>query len=465
MVYIHGAGDLGVGNASTIPLMLRSGPPEEINEDSFPTQVTVNGKAFGFVMIGPQWMAQPSVTDVNTLINFCIANYHVDTTRIYLTGLSMGGGVTWLYAGNQAAYANRLAAIVPVCGDVTPDLGRARIIAASNLPVWATHNNNDPEVPAAYTEEEIAYINEPPAPVPPAMETIFNNDVHDAWTATYSPTLSVNNMNIYEWMLQYTRLSATGNNPPVVTVGAVQSITHPTSTAILTGSATDSLGTITSHVWTFVSGPNTPAIDLPTSYTTAVSGLTVAGTYIFSLSVTDNRKSDRGHQRPDHRLPAADGSKPAYQRQPLRLQQSLCEQRMRERLECWQRQPQSANFNYTTGSPSKLSAVLSASTAVADNGPNYVTVTMCPEQVARYASYYSGSGGRTLTINGLDSTKLYRLDFYATRNNPQQTTTFATAGTSVTISTRNSGRLPRNDRQSHPGQRQDRSYHDPQPIL
>ena len=436
MVYIHGAGDLGVGNASTIPLMLRSGPPEEINEDSFPTQVTVNGKAFGFVMIGPQWMAQPSVTDVNTLINFCIANYHVDTTRIYLTGLSMGGGVTWLYAGNQAAYANRLAAIVPVCGDVTPDLGRARIIAASNLPVWATHNNNDPEVPAAYTEEEIAYINEPPAPVPPAMETIFNNDVHDAWTATYSPTLSVNNMNIYEWMLQYTRLSATGNNPPVVTVGAVQSITNPTSTAILTGSATDSLGTITSHVWTFVSGPNTPAIDSPTSYTTAVSGLTVAGTYIFSLSVTDNRNLTVATNAQITVFPPPTGPNQLINVSLYGFSNPYVNSAWND-WNVGSGSLSSANFNYTTGSPSKLSAVLSASTAVADNGPNYVTVTMCPEQVARYASYYSGSGGRTLTINGLDSTKLYRLDFYATRNNPQQTTTFATAGTSVTISTNN----------------------------
>jgi hypothetical protein len=62
---------------------------------------------------------------------------------------------------------------------------------------------------------------------------------------------------------------------------------------------------------------------------------------------------------------------------------------------------------------------------------------MCPQQAARYPSYYSGSGGRTLTLTGLDSSKLYRIDLYASRNNPNQTTTFSTGGASVTISTSN----------------------------
>ena len=406
----------------------------EISSGVFPDPVIVNGKSFGLIVIDPQFMIQPTVTDVNTVINYAIANYHVDTTRIYLTGLSMGGGVTWTYAGNQPAYANRLAAIVPVCGDVTPDLGRARIIAASNLPVWATHNDQDPEVPAAYTEQEIADINEPPAPVPPAIMTIFHNNVHDAWTATYTPTLSVNDMNIYRWMLQYTRLSVTGNNPPVVTVGATQSITNPASTSTLTGSATDSLGTITSHVWTFVSGPTTPTIASPTSYSTAVSGLTVAGTYIFSLSVTDNRNLTVATNTQITVFPPPTGPN-----QLINVSlYSFSNPYVNSAWNDWNvgsGSLSSAKFNYTNGNPSNLSAVLSAQTAVADNGTNYVTVTMCPEQVARYASYYSGSGGRTLTINGLDSTKLYRLDFYATRVNPQQTTTFATAGTSVTVST------------------------------
>lgn len=435
MVYMHGAGDLGAGTPSTLPLMLRSGPPEEINEDSFPTEVTVNGDTFGFIMIGPQWTVQPTPANVNAVINYAIANYHVDTTRIYLTGLSMGGGVTWLYAGNQPAYANRLAAIVPVCGDANPDSIRGRIIAAANLPVWATHNNNDPLVPDTWTIQQVAWINDPPAPVPPALLTIFNNNVHDAWTATYSPTLKVNNMNIYQWMLQYTRLSTNSNNPPVVTVGAPQSISLPVSTATLTGSAKDSLGAITAHNWTFVSGPTVPVIDTSTNYNTGVTGLSAAGVYIFTLSVTDSRHLTVSANAQITVFPPPTGGQQLINVSLYGFSNPYVNSAWND----WNVSSSltSAKFNYSTGAPSNLSATLSAQTGVADNGTNYVTVTMCPQQVARYASYYSGSGGRTLTISGVDSTKLYRLDFYATRSNPNQTTIFATPGTSVTISTNN----------------------------
>ena len=147
MVYIHGAGDYGYGTPTDMKLILRSGPPRVMSLGEFPESFTVNGKSFGFIMISPQFYQQPSVSDIDSVIDFCIATYKVDLSRIYLTGLSMGGGVTWDYAGTQAANANRLAGIVPVAGDIFPDSLRGRIMAASNLPVWATHNSGDPRGP------------------------------------------------------------------------------------------------------------------------------------------------------------------------------------------------------------------------------------------------------------------------------------------------------------------------------
>ena len=433
LIHIIGAGDLGNGTPSTITLLQRSGPVEEIVNGVFPDPVVVNGKSFGLIVIDPQFMIQPTVADVTATINFAIANYHVDTTRIYLTGLSMGGGTTWLYSGSSLNNANRLAAIVPVCGDITPDLNRCRVIAASNLPVWATHNDQDPLVPVQYTQQEIAYINQPPAPIPPAMLTIFHNNTHDAWTATYSPTLSVNSMNIYQWMLQYTRLTSTSNVVPVVTVGPTQSITLPTSTATLTGNAADSIGTITSHVWTFVSGPTTPVIANPSSYTTTVSGLTASGVYLFNLSASDSRNLTVFATAQINVIPP-----PTVGNRLLNVQlYGNNDPYVNTAWNNWNVAStlSSPKLNYSDGTPSNLSAVLSAQTAVADNGTNYVTVTMCPPKVGRYASYYSNSGGRTLTISGLDSTKVYRLDLFATRYNPNLTTIFATAGRSMTIPT------------------------------
>src|SRR5579871_4359058 len=77
------------------------------------------------------------------------------------------------------------------------------------------------------------------------------------------------------------------NQPPVANAGSNQTITLPTSSVTLTGSATDATGTISSYAWTEVSGPNTVTIANATSTSTSVSGL-IAGTYVFQLKATDN---------------------------------------------------------------------------------------------------------------------------------------------------------------------------------
>ena len=71
--------------------------------------------------------------------------------------------------------------------------------------------------------------------------------------------------------------------PATVTAsaGTNQSITLPTSSVTLSG--TGSTGTITSYIWTEVSGPSA-SIATPANATTSVTGLT-AGSYVFQLSV------------------------------------------------------------------------------------------------------------------------------------------------------------------------------------
>jgi hypothetical protein len=284
MVYIHGAGDYGYGTPTDMKLVLRSGPLRVMSLGQFPDSFTVSGKSFRFIVIAPQFYWQPSVNDIDSVIDFCIATYKVDLSRIYLTGLSMGGGMTWEYAGNKAAFANRLAAILPICGYALPDSLRGRIIAASNLPVWTTHNNLDPVAPVQWSIQQVAWVNDAPAPNPLAMLTILDSASHDAWTRTYNPTFTVNNMNVYQWMLSHSR----ANQPPVVGVGRTQYITLPACTATVSGSASISPGAITSHVWTFVSGPRVPVIANPSYNVTNVSGLTATGVYVFKFSATDN---------------------------------------------------------------------------------------------------------------------------------------------------------------------------------
>jgi PKD domain/Polysaccharide lyase len=76
------------------------------------------------------------------------------------------------------------------------------------------------------------------------------------------------------------------NQLPVITIGSAQTITLPTSSVNLTGSATDADGTIASYLWTKVSGTG-GTISNPNSASTSVTGLT-AGAYVFNLKATDN---------------------------------------------------------------------------------------------------------------------------------------------------------------------------------
>lgn len=75
---------------------------------------------------------------------------------------------------------------------------------------------------------------------------------------------------------------------PVVNAGASQAITLPNNVVTLTGTATAAVDkSIASYMWTQTSGP-TSVISTPTSATTLVSGLNTVGTYVFTLTATDN---------------------------------------------------------------------------------------------------------------------------------------------------------------------------------
>jgi predicted peptidase len=174
-----------------------------INYGLWPNSFTVNGQTHKFIVISPQFVDWPSSWDIDGIINYCVQNYKVNVNRIYLTGLSMGGGVTWNYASENSTFANRLAAIVPICGASWPDMTRSRIMAGANLPVWATHNDQDPIAPLFYTVDYVNQINMAPSPTPLAKKTIFVSGSHDAWSTTYSLSFRENGMNVYEWMLQY----------------------------------------------------------------------------------------------------------------------------------------------------------------------------------------------------------------------------------------------------------------------
>jgi hypothetical protein len=289
IIFLHGLGELGNGN-SDLGKLLNSGLCKVIQQGQFPVSFSVNNQAHKVIVISPQWVKWPKPVDVDGVVNYIVSNYRVNQKKIYVTGLSMGGGATWEYVGDVALYNKRIAAVVPICGASWPDVGRSNRIADALLPVWATHNNGDPTAPVSYTNTYIQNIlnRKPNAPV---KKTIFSSTSHDAWTKTYDPSYRENGKNIYEWMLQYESGGTATNQPPVSRAGSDLSITLPTNSVTLDGRASsDPDGTIASYLWTKISGPTQFTFSNAGVNNPTVSNL-VAGQYVFRLRVTDNKGS------------------------------------------------------------------------------------------------------------------------------------------------------------------------------
>ncbi|HEY6899662.1 MAG TPA: hypothetical protein VI233_03430, partial [Puia sp.] len=203
MLFFHGSGEVGDG-VTNLSAVLRNGVARLIGQGTFPKTFTVNGQTYSFIVLMPQSSNWVSWIDVDSMINYAERNYNVDKNRIYLTGLSMGGSPVWDYPASSVAHAQRVAAILPVSGAYGLYQSGPQNIASGHLPVFATHNLNDPTVSSDLTINNIDLINNStnPPPSPRARDSIFNVSGHDAWTVTYDPNIKmIDGRNVYEWLL------------------------------------------------------------------------------------------------------------------------------------------------------------------------------------------------------------------------------------------------------------------------
>ncbi|MBO9730981.1 MAG: T9SS type A sorting domain-containing protein [Chitinophaga sp.] len=213
IIFFHGVGELASSGAP-LSAVLNNGLPKVIAQGKFPVTFTVNNKDYSFIVISPQFNTWPGSADAIKFKNYLLTKYDIDTNRIYITGLSMGGGEAWGALSENKAEAAAFAGAAVVCGYYPPTTALAANIAGNNTPVWAFHNKIDPNVPPDYSINWVKYINATiPAPNPLARLTIFDATGHDAWTKAYDPAYKEDNKNMYEWMLQYSK-NGTVTPPP-----------------------------------------------------------------------------------------------------------------------------------------------------------------------------------------------------------------------------------------------------------
>jgi hypothetical protein len=281
VIFLHGVGERGA--TSTNPATLEStiysvdnlGPPKYAKD----------GYQFPFILISPQlkncYGSWP-MWYVMEVINWAKNTLRVDEKRIHITGLSLGGGAAWSAIQD---YPKLFASAAPVCGSGN-STSKACGIAAENLAVWAFHGDADTTVPLSRTTSMVNAINScSPAPTVKAKVTIYPGVKHDAWNRAYRTDHMYHNPNLYEWFMSVYNKKTGSNYIPTANAGADKSYTSA-SKIYLTGSGSDSDGSISSVSWKKISGPSATLSNATSA--SASASISSSGTYVFKLTVTDN---------------------------------------------------------------------------------------------------------------------------------------------------------------------------------
>ncbi|MBV8255761.1 MAG: hypothetical protein JO154_24415 [Chitinophaga sp.] len=169
VIFLHGIGEIG----TNVDILRNVALPRVV-------------KGQPFVMVAPQctksWW---NGATLQTFYKEVVAKYHVDSNRVILTGLSMGGMATWDWI---CASPNNFAAAVPISGVGDPKLmGNVK-----KMPIWAFHSADDPTVSVNGSRLAVQALQAIGGNI---KYTEYPTGGHDAWTRAYATP------ELYTWML------------------------------------------------------------------------------------------------------------------------------------------------------------------------------------------------------------------------------------------------------------------------
>ncbi len=204
LVFLHGSGEIGNSQtkAADLDKVLANGPPKLITQGKWSPKYPM---VVASIQCHESWW---DVNKVRDFVNYMRENYRIDTARIYMTGLSMGGFGTYDQITVWGAQSH-LAAVVTIAGGGAYTDFKAQ--KASTIPLWAFHGEADNTVLPDFDKQMVQGINKL-NPSVKARLTMYAGVGHDSWTRTYDGTgmgkedaaYDPFNMDIYSWMFQYT---------------------------------------------------------------------------------------------------------------------------------------------------------------------------------------------------------------------------------------------------------------------
>ena len=159
LIFLHGQGESS--GASPLASVALQGPPQTAGR---------HPSSMPFVVLSPQkpltseFFTRGVADSIVDLVDKYVSDLRLDSSRVYLTGLSQGGIGTWGLASDER-FASRFAAIAPVCGGFVRGDVSKRAQVLQSTPVWAFHGDNDSirAHPRAPTEPVASLLQSSPA--------------------------------------------------------------------------------------------------------------------------------------------------------------------------------------------------------------------------------------------------------------------------------------------------------------
>eukprot|EP01051_Picozoa_sp_SAG22_P005895 SAG22_NODE_365_length_11632_cov_6.720281_2_plen_270_part_00 len=226
ILFLHGAGERGPADGSELARAADHGPIKVA--EGLPGGAP-GGRQPGlpdlgqFLIANPQCHPAPlSHADflplLKAIVDELAAEFPVDRTRIYLTGLSMGGMGTFAMLN---AYPRLFAAAAPVCGGarfhVTPPppgvdrrayarsqpaIAAADVKPFAGTPIYIFHGQKDAVVPVRGSLDAFAALKAAGSTAVRLaiypQQDVPEQKAHDSWTQTYEWA------GLYEWFLEHT---------------------------------------------------------------------------------------------------------------------------------------------------------------------------------------------------------------------------------------------------------------------